>query len=62
MTTATENLPITETVEPADVAALAARVREAYEAGTAVYPIGGGTSSSYGLPGRERASACRWLP
>ena len=49
MTTVATNLPIAETVEPADQAALAARVREAHEAGTVIYSIGGGTSLDYGL-------------
>ena len=45
----TETLPLTETIAPADEAAVAAAVREASEAGTPVYPIGGGTRQDYGL-------------
>jgi len=41
-------LPLTETVTPADEAAVAEVVREAWQAGTPVYPIGGGTSLHYG--------------
>ncbi len=35
---------------PPDQSALAAAVREAFAAGTPVYPVGGGTSLGYGLP------------
>jgi glycolate oxidase FAD binding subunit len=45
----TEILPLTETIAPADEAAVAAALREAGEAGTPVYPIGGGTRQDYGL-------------
>lgn len=41
-------LPLTETVTPADQAAVAEVIRSASEAGTPVYPIGGGTSLHYG--------------
>ncbi|HEY2147298.1 MAG TPA: FAD-binding oxidoreductase, partial [Pirellulales bacterium] len=41
---------MTETITPADQAELAAAVRAAFEAGTPVYPVGGGTSLNYGLP------------
>ena len=41
-------LPLTETVTPADEAAVAEVVREAWKAGTPVYPIGGGTNLRYG--------------
>lgn len=40
----------TDSVHPADQAALAAAVAEAHATGTAIYPLGGGTSQSYGLP------------
>ena len=49
MSTTTEILPLTETVTPADEAAVAEVVRDAYEAGTPVYPIGGRTSLDYGV-------------
>jgi glycolate oxidase FAD binding subunit len=45
----TEILPLTETIAPADEAAVAAAVRAAGEAGTPIYPIGGGTCLDYGL-------------
>ncbi len=48
MTTTTETLPVTEIITPASEADVAAAVRRACEAGTAVYPIGGGTSLDYG--------------
>ncbi len=48
MTAAEEILPLLKTVTPADEAAVARAVREAYEAGTPVYPIGGGTRLDYG--------------
>ncbi|HKD36764.1 MAG TPA: FAD-binding oxidoreductase [Pirellulales bacterium] len=41
---------MTDTITPEDQAALAATVRAAYEASTAVYPVGGRTSLNYGLP------------
>ncbi len=44
----THNLPLTETITPADQAEVADAVRDAYRAGTPVYPIGGGTSLDYG--------------
>jgi glycolate oxidase FAD binding subunit len=46
-------LPLTETVAPADQAALAEAVRAAFVAGTPVYPIGGGTSLGYGVTPRQ---------
>ncbi len=51
MTAVAESLPLTETHSPADQAALAALVADAHASGTAVYPIGGGTSLEYGLSG-----------
>jgi len=42
-------LPLTETVSPADEAAVAAAVRDAHRNRTAIYPIGGGTSLDYGV-------------
>jgi glycolate oxidase FAD binding subunit len=47
--TTIEILPLTETVTPADEAAVAGVVREAYGPETPVYPIGGGTRLDYGL-------------
>ncbi len=41
---------MSDTITPADQAELAAAVRAAFEAGTPVYPVGGGTSLNYGLP------------
>jgi len=41
-------LPLTETVAPAEQAAVAEAIRGASESGTPVYPIGGGTSLHYG--------------
>src|SRR5437762_40368 len=53
--------PMADTITPADQSSLLAAVRAAYEAGTAVYPIGGGTSLEYGLsaarPGIELSLA-----
>ncbi len=50
MSTTTESLPLTDTITPADEAAVAAAVRDAYQAATPVYPVGGGTRLDYGLP------------
>jgi len=47
--TATENLPLTETFEPADQAELADVVRRAHASRTPIYPLGGGTSLGFGL-------------
>jgi glycolate oxidase FAD binding subunit len=44
MTTA--NLPLTKTLAPPDPAAVAEAVRAAFQDGTAIYPIGGGTCRS----------------
>jgi glycolate oxidase FAD binding subunit len=38
---------------PANQDELAARVREGFEAGTPLYPVGGGTSLDFGLPAKE---------
>ena len=48
MNTTYDPLPVSETITPTDQAAVAERVRGASEDGTAVYPIGGGTSLDYG--------------
>ena len=50
MTAVADILPLSETRSPAEQDALAALVADAHAAGTAVYPIGGGTSLDYGLP------------
>jgi glycolate oxidase FAD binding subunit len=49
MATTSEILPLTETIAPADEAAVAEAVHHATEAGTPIYPIGGGTSLHYGV-------------
>jgi glycolate oxidase FAD binding subunit len=48
--TASEQLPITETVEPGDIDQLVSVVKRAAQDETAVYPIGGGCSLDFGLP------------
>lgn len=48
MTAVADSLPLTETVSPVDQRALAAAVAGAYDSGTPMYPIGGGTSLGYG--------------
>lgn len=48
-----DTLPLTETLAPNDQAGAAEAVRAAFEAGTAVYPIGGATSLDYGLTARR---------
>jgi glycolate oxidase FAD binding subunit len=52
---------MSNTITPADQPALAATVREAFDAGTPIYPVGGGTSLGYGLaatrPGIELSLA-----
>lgn len=53
MPTPTAPLPLTNVVEPADQAELAARLRDCHEQSTAVYPLGGGTSLEYGLTPRQ---------
>jgi glycolate dehydrogenase FAD-binding subunit len=53
MSVAAESLPLTETHAPDNQAALAALVADAHDHGTAMYPIGGGTSLDYGLPATE---------
>ncbi len=49
MSTATENLPLIETLTPANQDELVAAVDGAYRSQTPIYPIGGGTSLDYGL-------------
>ena len=49
----TDSLPLTDTIAPADQAALIVAVRQAHDSRTPLYPIGGGTSLDYGLPARQ---------
>lgn len=53
MSIASDRLPLTETLTPADQAEAAAIVRQAYEDGTPIYPIGGGTAIDFGLPAKQ---------
>jgi len=48
----TDILPLKNTFSPADQGELAGNVREAFESGTPLYPIGGGTSLDFGLPAK----------
>ena len=48
MTFSATNLPLTETIEPADQAAVAKAVQTAAGRQMAVYPLGGGTRQDYG--------------
>ena len=50
------DLPIKTTVSPANQAELAAAVATAYTGGSAIYPIGGGTSLDFGLPAKTPGS------
>ena len=49
-----EALPISKTLAPATQDELRDQVRSCFEAGTAMYPIGGGTSLGFGLPAKEK--------
>lgn len=49
MSIATTNLPLSDTLAPADQAELRAQVQSALASETPLYPIGGGTSLEYGL-------------
>jgi glycolate oxidase FAD binding subunit len=49
---ATAALPIKDSLLPATSEELAATVREAFETGTPLYPIGGGSSLDFGLPAK----------
>lgn len=53
MSTTVDQLPITETIEPADQQELIDACKQAYENETPIYPIGGGTSLGFGLPARR---------
>jgi glycolate oxidase FAD binding subunit len=57
MTSPADYLPLLATIEPATQEEVVAHVREAYASGTAVYPIGGGTSLDFGLPCRQKGLA-----
>lgn len=46
-------LPLEQTLAPADAAGVSDIVRRQYEAGSPLYPIGGGTSLDFGLPARR---------
>jgi glycolate oxidase FAD binding subunit len=50
---ATENLPLTETLTPANQEELVSAVAEAYRTRTPIYPIGGGTSLDFGLAAKK---------
>jgi glycolate oxidase FAD binding subunit len=52
-------LPLAATVEPTTQDELIAHVRDAYEAATPVYPIGGGTCLGYGLAAKEKGLGLR---
>src|SRR6478672_8182590 len=53
MSDAPTALPLKTTLSPASQADVAAAVRAAFETGTPLYPIGGGTSLDFGLPAKE---------
>ncbi|HEY1601553.1 MAG TPA: FAD-binding oxidoreductase [Pirellulales bacterium] len=53
MTVAAANLPLTETFAPASQQELAQLVTRAKDAGTPLYPLGGGTGLSFGLTARR---------
>ena len=57
--TSADILPLNDTVEPADAAALAAAVRQAHADGLPLYPIGGGTSLDLACRRGNRAWAFR---
>jgi glycolate oxidase FAD binding subunit len=50
---AAETLPVSEMVQPATQAELAAIVRQRLQSATPIYPIGGGTSLDYGLTPKQ---------
>ncbi len=50
------DLPIKTTLSPTNQAELVAVVGEAYAGGSAIYPIGGGTSLDFGLPAKVPGS------
>lgn len=54
MRDATSTLPPKNTLAPATQAELVALVREAFESGTPLFPMGGGTSLGFGLPAKEQ--------
>src|SRR5438034_10321188 len=50
---ATELLPIKDVLAPETQDELAVAMRAAFETGTPLYPIGGGTSLQFGLPAKS---------
>ncbi len=57
MAAAVSTLPTKTTLQPSEQADVAALVREAYDASTPLYIVGGGTSLDFGLPAREAGAA-----
>lgn len=53
MSVALGSLPIESTANPSSTDELAAIVREAHDSGTPVYPTGGKTALSYGMPAKR---------
>lgn len=53
MVAKTDNLPLSSTATPADQGALVEQVRDCFESGTPLYPVGGGTALDFGLPARQ---------
>ena len=53
MNAVSEFLPVTQVFEPESADQVCQHVRAAAEHGTAIYPIGGGTSLNFGLPARR---------
>ena len=52
MVTMNDLLPINDTLRPASQDELTVAMRDAYGAGTPLYPIGGGTALEFGLPAK----------
>ena len=51
-----DTLPLHNTLAPRSAEELAGIVRDSFAAGTAIYPIGGGTSLAYGMPAKTRGT------
>jgi glycolate oxidase FAD binding subunit len=47
-------LPLKATISPGTQAEIVVAVRESFESGSPLYPIGGGTSLDFGLPAKEQ--------
>ena len=61
MSTVAEILPLTETLTPADEAAVVDAVRRACHDGTPIYPVGGGTGLDFGTrPSRPGIRPWSW--